>query len=308
MTEQAFSPLALPFALDGEELHRQWELVEVLSQALGNPLEIAQMEGSDPQTVLDVGCGVGGWSLELARLAPAARVIGLDARPACVAFARRMARQRGLSNARFLAQDLQTVQAAAGSFTPGSLDLIHLAFMAPSLLTTSYPALLAALFPLARPGGLLLWTETELPITTSPACERFTSLICQALDSAGQSFVPSLFRELAELRQERTGHPPVERRHVGITMMMGSWLRECGFQQVECHAHAVEVSAGTRAHPTYVRQIEVALRQIRPWLLAQGLLDEQAYTGLSSQVLAQVQQEDFCGLCYLLTVRGQTPC
>lgn len=209
-----------------------------------------------------------------------------------------MAQQQGLSNASFLLQDFQTLQTAPGLFAPGSLDLIHLAFLAPALLTTNYPALLAILFPLARPGGVLLWTEMELPLTTSPACERLSSLICQALDAAGQSFVPPLFRELAQLWQERSGHPPAERRHVGLTMMMGSWLRECGFQQVECLAHAVDISTGTRAHPAFVRQI-------RPWLLAQEILDEKVYDDLSSQVLTEVQQSDFCGLCYLLTVRGR---
>jgi hypothetical protein len=31
---------------------------------------------------------------------------------------------------------------------------------------------------LCRPGGILCWTEAELPITTSAAFERLTELVC----------------------------------------------------------------------------------------------------------------------------------
>ena len=308
MREHGSSPAHAPFTLDAEELHRQWQLSQVFSEGLGNAVETAQVELSDLQTVLDVACGVGSWSLELAQAAPSVQVIGIDHRPACVAFAQQMAQQHSLSNARFLVQNPSALETTAAPFAPGSVDLVHLAFQAPALLTITYPALLRTLFGLTRAGGTLLWTEMELPITTSPACERFTSLICQALQAAGQSFVPPIFQELAQLFEQLYEHSPAERRHLGITMMMSSWLRECGYQQVECLAHAIEVSADTGAHPAFMRQIEVGLRQIRPFLLAQGVLDEETYARLSSQLLAEVQQPDFCGLCYLLTVRGQTPC
>lgn len=315
MIEHDAFPFQITPVFDEEELDRQWQLVRLLSEEMGGA--VAQIEGlAGMRTALDVACGVGGWALELAQAAPSLRVTGIDSHAGRIAFARRMARQRGLANASFLTLDLHVLESSTGPFTPGSIDLIHLAFLAPALLTTDYPALLRTLFQLNRPGGTLLWTEIELPITTSPAFERLTSLLCQALDASGQSFISPAMQEIALLfaqAYQQAGYVRLSyshpRRYVGITTMMGSWLRATGYQHVRHLAHAIEVSTGTRAHPAFVCQVKVALQQIGPFL--QGVLDEPALAQLSSQVLAEIQQEDFCGLCYLLTVCGDTlpaPC
>lgn len=313
MIEHNAFPFQASFAFEAEELNRQWQLMQLVSEEMGSAT--AQVEGlAGLHTVLDVACGVGGWALELAQAVSSLRVTGIDSHAGSIAFARQLAHQRGLANASFLTLDLHVLEKATGPFTPGSVDLIHLAFLAPALLTTDYPALLRTLFQLNRPGGMLLWTEMELPITSSPAFERLTSLLCQALEVSGQSFISPAMQEITLLfaqayQQAGYAYPShsYPRRHVGITTMMGGWLRASGYQRVRNLAHTIEVSTGTRAHPAFVCQMEAALRQIGPFLLAQGVLDEPALAQLSSQVLSEIQQGDFCGLCYLLIVCGDTP-
>jgi hypothetical protein len=152
----------------------------------------------------------------------------------------------------------------------------------------------------------------EFPLTSSPAFEHLTLLVCRALQAAGQSFISSSFQQLEgvfdqwrpEAGQTVTSY---ERRQLGITPMMGSWLRETGYQNVQHCATALEVSAGTGMHPCFVRQVEVFGRQIRPFLLEQEVITEDACEQLLSQVQEEVQQDTFCGLCFVLTTCAHKP-
>ena len=83
-------------------------------------------------------------------------------------------------------------------FPRESFDLIHLSFLSRYILAVDFPALAQMCVALCRPGGVLCWTEAELPITTSPAFERLTSLVCETLQRAGQSFIPEARWEVAE--------------------------------------------------------------------------------------------------------------
>ncbi len=67
--------------------------------------------------VLDVGCGSGEPSLTIARLvAPRGSVLGLDLSPQMLAIARRRARHRGVTNARFRAGDVGRLQVGGPRF------------------------------------------------------------------------------------------------------------------------------------------------------------------------------------------------
>ncbi len=69
------------------------------------------------QRVLDVGCGCGQTSLELAgRVGPTGRVTGIDLSAEMLAVAARRAREAGLANLRFEVADAQTEALAAGGF------------------------------------------------------------------------------------------------------------------------------------------------------------------------------------------------
>jgi hypothetical protein len=77
--------------------------------------------------------------------------------------------------------------------------------------------------------------EAQLPVTTSVAFARLTALVCEALQRAGPSFIHESMWERAELVAAQTGKARVDRSsyqrcHLGITAMLGSWLRaaDCG--------------------------------------------------------------------------------
>src|SRR5436190_73544 len=80
-----------------------------------------------------------------------------------------------------------------------------------SVLTADYPTLARMCAALCRPGGIVCWTEAELPITTSAAFERLTAFVCEALQRAGQRFISESMWEWSELVTARSGKPGVDR-------------------------------------------------------------------------------------------------
>jgi len=299
-----------PLRVEERELVRQLQLARQLFEELGGSLPPAHVDPAQVYSALDVGCGAGGWVLDVAHTYPHMQVTGIDTSEPCIAYARRLAEEGDLSNAHFVVQDMRSLE--EDGFPLDAFDLIHMAFLSSTLLTTDYPALLRTLFRLCRSGGMVCWTEMEFPITTSPAFEHLTALICRALQAAGHSFVPPSLQELAALfvcRRGETGQlvQPDERRHLGITPMMGSWFRASGYQQVQHLPAAIEVSTGTGAHPCFVRQVEVFGQQIRAFLLEQQVISKNACERLLFQVLDEVQQETFCGLCFVLTTCAHKP-
>lgn len=298
--------------IEERELLRQFQVTRLLLEEMGGSLPREQVMTEQLTTVLDVACGTGGPALDVAQTYPALHVTGVDSNGQYVAFAQRLAGEGGLVNVRFLTQDMHTLATAPfDPACPACFDLVNVAFIALGLLTTDYELLVRSLMRLCRPGGMLRWTEMELPVTTSPAFERLMVLLCQALQRAGQTFIPPAFQEceaiIAAWRQERGLEvQPYERRHLGITPMMGSWLRRAGFASVEMFPIAIEVSSGTRAHPCFVRQVEVFGQQIAPFLREQAVIATDELASLLTQVQQEIQQEDFCSLCFVLTAYGYT--
>jgi len=295
--------------LEERELVRQLQVTRLLFEEMGGSLPPDHIMTQQLATMLDVACGAGGWVLDVAQSSPHLQVTGIDSSEPYIAYAQRLANESNLVNARFLTQDLHALE--KGPFEPASFDLVNVAFIASLLLTTDYETLMHSLMRLCRPGGIVRWTEMELPVTNGAAFERLMALTCRVLQTAGHTFTPPSLLEcdaiFAEWRRER-GLPIrlVERRHLGITPMMGSWLRRVGCRTVEYVPTAIEVSSGTQAHPCFVRQVEVFGQQITPFLREQGVISTADLAHLLSQVTQEIQQDDFCGLCFLLTVYGYT--
>jgi ubiquinone/menaquinone biosynthesis C-methylase UbiE len=100
------------------------------------------------QHLLDVGCGPGTLTVDLARRVAPGEVVGVDTAAAVVDEARSHAVDAGVTNARFLTGDFRAVGLASRSF-----DVVH-AHQVLQHLTDPVGAL-AAMRDLARPGGIV---------------------------------------------------------------------------------------------------------------------------------------------------------
>ena len=113
------------------------------------------------QAAIDLGCGPRGiLDLLAGRVAPAGRVVGLDADPAHAAMAAEFAATRGLSSVGIITADARATGLPAGSF-----DLVHARTLLVNL--PGPAAVVAEMMRLARPGG---WVASLEPDTEHTLC------------------------------------------------------------------------------------------------------------------------------------------
>lgn len=233
--------------------------------------------------VLDLACGPGGWALNVATVYPNMQVIGVDISRIMIEYAQAQAHVRRLQNIQFQVKDiLQPLD-----FPDASFDLINarlIGFIRPA----HWPILLQQCLRLLRPEGTMRLTETEIPLTTSPALQRMHVFFTRALKAAGQSFSPD-----GEL--------------VGTMPMLGRLLRNAGYQNVQIKAHAIEWSTGVEAHESFYQDIMVGFKMVQPFILRAEVTTQAELDRLYEQVLEEMQAPDFCGIYSLLTAWGEKP-
>jgi ubiquinone/menaquinone biosynthesis C-methylase UbiE len=150
------------------------------------------------QAVIDLGCGPRGiLDLLAERVAPAGRVVGLDADPAHAAMAAEFAAGRGLGGVQIM-----TADARRTGLPPGSFDLVHARTL---LVNVPDPADVAAeMVRLARPGGRVASMEPDTEHgrchPPHPAFDRLCDIFTAAFRRNGADpwigrRVPELFRQ-----------------------------------------------------------------------------------------------------------------
>jgi SAM-dependent methyltransferase len=276
------------YVLDAENPIEQARLYDqdvLLTDEMGGPL-VEQSEANLERIydVLDLACGPGGWGLLVARTYPEMTVTGLDLSPSMIRYAQRSARLQKLSNAHFQVMDVS----GELPLPDASFDLVNARLLSSFLLPWQWPTLLAQCRRLLRPGGIVRLTEGEwgFVTTAAPAVARLFSLGLSALHRAGRSFSP-------------------DGRVHAITPMLLRFVREAGFEHVQCRAHAIDHAYGSRAYASMVADYRLLFQLSQPFLLSQGQVSQQELDDLSAQALTEMASEQFGALLYLLTVWGQ---
>ncbi|HJT55398.1 MAG TPA: class I SAM-dependent methyltransferase [Ktedonobacteraceae bacterium] len=301
-----------------DDIRFEQVIVEEMDEVLPAPL-LAASDLSHARAALEIGCGAGTWLRAVARLYPDLQCIGIDQDERLVKVANALAQRDHLPQVAFLAQELNDLSPTL--FPQGSFDLIHLSLLGRYILTVDYSALAQMSAGLCRPGGIVCWTEAELPITNSSAFERLAVLVLEALQRAGQSFIPESMWEWADLVAAHSGKVGVDRasyqrRHLGITPMLGRWLRNagCGAPRekplysiwgIDEHviheaAYAIEVSAGQPAHEGFVALARRFARHVKPFLLRTEVIEEREHAVLCDQLDTELLSQEFCGMAFLL--------
>lgn len=165
---------------------------------------------------------------------------------------------------------------------PASFDLIHLHFLAGEIMLQQFPPFLHSLAHICQSGGLLVWTEAELPITTSLACQHLCSLVLQGLQARGHVFSQG--------------------NSLGLTARMGSMLSDAGCKCTQSKAYAIDISARSRGNDAFMTQLTTSHQQIRAFLLEVGITTVTEFEDLYLEMQAEIREEQFCGLLYVRTV------
>ncbi len=271
-------------AEDGAEMARLLDQDMLVTRSMGGLFPERVDELDHIRTILDVACGPGGWVLRVASEYPHVQVTGVDISERMVGYARSLAQASGLPNAHFRVMDvLHPLEFPAYSF-----DLVNARTLVGLMTPQTWPALLHELVRVSRHGGTLRLTEFEMPMTTSPAFEKISSLILQAMREAGRSY-------------------SLDGRYFTLTPMLGLLLREAGCRNIKKRPHIVDFSAGTVAHEGYVQDIMVASTLIVPFLTRLNMISENEFKLLRQQMIGEMMADRFCAFAYGATVWGTCP-
>ncbi len=237
--------------------------------------------------VLDIASGDGAWAISAAESQPQMQIVGIESDVQLIEQARMQAQTRGLENVSFWVMDpFQPLDAGDGSF-----DLVNLRFMVGFTDLDQWPKLIEESLRLLRPGGIVRLTEADTLITTSPACERLSDLLSQALWQAKHHLFPST---------------PYG-QNLLITPLLPRLLRNVGCEQIRSVASVTNFSTGMQAHAQMIADIARSYQLMQPLLLRMGVAGKQEVESLFQQMLAEVQTEDFCGIGFYLTAWGKKP-
>jgi ubiquinone/menaquinone biosynthesis C-methylase UbiE len=243
-----------------------------------------QTDRSPIRRVLDVASGTGAWTISAAQAHPEVQFVGIERSPQLVEQARAQARTHHLENVSFAVMD---------PFGPldlpdASFDLVNARYLVGQLPAETWPQALHEFVRLTRPGGIIRLTETDLPISSSPAYAQLGGLISQALFQTKRSFSP-------------TG------RLLSMTPVLKQLLRNAGCQQVQSVVAVVNFSAGTPAHEELAQDIAQTYQLVQPWLVASAVTTRQEVEQLYQQMLAELASEQFDAVAFSLIAWGTRP-
>jgi SAM-dependent methyltransferase len=262
------------------EIARLVNKAHLLIQALGGLLPGLKPESMQHITsVLDVACGPGIWTVELARRLPKISVIGIDTSESMIAYARRISLQQAMSNTAYL-----TIPSFAEPFpfAEASFDLINMQFIAKFLKKDDWPHLLSACWRLLRPGGLLRLTEFGIGQVNSPAHEELNQLFLHAMRLADRCFLlsdrdPDLLDKLEPLMYAANFHTCFDVTHI------------------------VNYSYGAPLHEEWTRDYLILSREAQPLIVQMGLATQRQVDALHQQQCYEMNMPTFQAMLPILT-------
>jgi ubiquinone/menaquinone biosynthesis C-methylase UbiE len=236
------------------------------------------------QSTLDVGCGPGSWAIDVAAAHPDMQVTGIDISAKMVEYAGLQAAEERLMNTNFVEMDIRQPL----DFPDQTFDLVNARlvgwFMAPDL----WPDLIKEYSRILRPGGIIHLLECEFGLTNSPANESISRFLMQALKRAGLGFSP-------------------DGRQIGITPMLGRFLRDSSCQNSHMHVYGLDCSYGTPMYAHIVQDLLVGWKLAQPFLLKMGVTTQQEIARLYQLATEEMHSTNFCCLWTYVSVWGELP-
>ena len=268
------------YVIDAESAAEMGRLINqdrLVTEAMGG-LFPADIDVQAIRSVLDIGCGPGGWVQEVAFQYLQMQVTGIDISQTMIEYARAQAQVQGLENAHFRVMDATKPLA----FPDNAFDVVNArftnAFLPHAVIWTG---MVRELVRVARRGGVICLTEgDDLGQTTSAAFQKLMELAVQA--------------------GAKEGRTPT-------TPQMRSVLWEAGCQDLQERWHSIDYSVGTSVYGEMERNCKVWARLIQPYLIKLGVAAQEELDMLYNHMLAEMLRDDFRGEWRFLSVWGRKP-
>ncbi len=267
---------------DATEMARLLLQARLISQNMGSLLPKG-IELEKVHDVLDMACGPGGWAIDVAFKYPEMQVTGVDISQQMIAYASSLAQVQRLENVGFKVMNLlKPLQFADQSF-----DLVNGRLLMSFMPKTAWAELTQECKRILRPGGILRLTEADsFGITNAPAYEKLNSLMVEAMYKAGQTFLPA-------------------RDTFGVVPMLGAFLRQAGYVNIQQKAHVVDFSFDTKAHDGWYQNFTISFQLLQPFLVKMKVTTAEDVASLYKQAREEMTREDFRAVWFYLSVWGK---
>ncbi len=266
-----------------EEIQRLLIQDQMVTKGMGGPLA----EQPDPtvfQQVLDVGCGTGGWLIELAKAFPTlTHLVGVDISGKMISYAREQAAEQQVAD-RITFHIMDALRKL--EFPDDSFDLINQRLGMSYLRTWDWPNLLGEYLRIGRAGGVIRITEGSIPESNSPALNRLNDLFLHTLSQAGHIFIT----------EDRNG----------VIDELTRLLKRYGIRNVEAHLHTLEYLAGSMEAQSFIKDEQHLFRTFLPFFQKWSRVPDD-YENIYQQASVEMQQPDFHATWRLLTAWGTLP-
>jgi ubiquinone/menaquinone biosynthesis C-methylase UbiE len=254
------------------------------TQALGGlvpqPIPLHAM-----QTALDVGCGPGGWVLDMVKQYPHLQMTGIDLSEAAIQGAVRRAGMNKASAVRFYQMDFSQ----SLDFPDDSFDLVHMRSASPFIRSDAWDTVISELVRVLKPQGWLAIIDYEQGPTSSDAFNQITTLVMKAVRMTGSSLAPASLT-------------------IGAAARIYSFMIHSNLIDVSYSVHTVDFGLGNNPDAReFVEGILGVAASFKPLLCRVGLVDPEArdYDNLIMRARTELTQPDTCGYGILIATSGR---
>jgi ubiquinone/menaquinone biosynthesis C-methylase UbiE len=266
-----------------EETSRLLMQDRVVTKEMGS-LFPATLDLSATHLVADLACGPGGWAIEVARTYPLLEVEGVDISEKMIRYAQAQARTGGVANASFRVMDvLKPLE-----YPDGAFDFVNARLISPFMPKDAWPRFLAECLRITRPGGIMRITDGEWQYSNGEASEKIADLLTRATWLAGKSFSP-------------------DGKRFGTTLVLGQFMREAGLVNLQRQAYALDYSYGTESYETLYQEFVIGTPLLLPFLEGMRVTTKEEFDRLYEHMVEEMQEPDFRGEWFLLSVWGEKP-
>jgi ubiquinone/menaquinone biosynthesis C-methylase UbiE len=249
-----------------------------------------QMEGIFPertmltgkQRILEIGCGPGSWSLDVARSYPTCTVVGIDSSAAMIGYAQSLKDLHGLANVHFKRMSSD----ARLHFAPESFNLMTMHWNIASLCAMDWSQLLQDCVQAVRPGGTLRIVEEDLLGQNNGAALTQLSRFCR------------------QLLHQKSGLLAFDEGGEGSMPTSEAFLHAAGCEQVSHSSSSITVSFGEAGYQVYAQCLHLLFLHLLP--LFATVATQEELEQLHGQVLEDLSNETFQGQCDLGIRWGET--
>jgi ubiquinone/menaquinone biosynthesis C-methylase UbiE len=265
-----------------KELARLQAQDQMMTMGMGGVLS-EQPDTTIFQSILDVGCGTGGWLIEVAKTYPTIpQLVGVDVSGRMLEYARMQAADAQVADRiEFRVMDALRML----EFPPESFDLINERFAASYLRTWDWPKYIQEFLRVLIPGGVIRLTEGDvISESTSQNLIRIHQIHSEALNHAGHYFSSS---------------------KDGLTCGLVPLLKQHGLQNIQTRTHTLEIVAGTTQWQFFYEDMKHAFQTLAPFFKKWTNVPDN-YEEICQQALDEIQQPDFVAYWNLLTAWGNS--